>query len=199
MPSGFETGPYAGDLLARFGRRLVVDTLCPGGVEPGLVLAALDQLEGWAARTYEGQPIVAALGFTAEAARAAITPELSLAEAWSEEFSAVLTNGFDTMLVADGSGQVRSYEAMAMPAQPPPLAPVRLAAVAQWSADQPERLALVFARRAGRWFVLVAEAIVGQMGGPLDQELRRAVYASCLDASFAGTGAWCASNAGRPG
>ncbi|MFN7227427.1 MAG: hypothetical protein ACK5UG_00050 [Synechococcaceae cyanobacterium] len=52
---------------------------------------------------------------------------------------------------------------------------------------------------AGRWFFLVAEAIVGQMGGPLDQELRRAVYASCLDASFAGTGAWCASNAGRPG
>jgi hypothetical protein len=98
-----------------------------------------------------------------------------------------------------------AYAAMASPAQPPPLASVRLGAVAQWSAEHPDRLALVlnranellvlrhgalaFAHRAGSWFFLAPEAIVQQMGGPLDLELKRAVYASCLDASFAGTGA----------
>jgi hypothetical protein len=77
--------------------------------------------------------------------------------------------------------------------------------VAQWSAEHPDRLALVlnranellvlrhgalvFAHRAGSWFFLAPEAIVQQMGGPRDLELKRAVYASCLDASFAGTGA----------
>jgi hypothetical protein len=117
----------------------------------------------------------------------------------------VLTNSFDTMLVADYGGQLLAYAAMASPAQPPPLAPVRLGAVAQWSAEHPDRLALVlnrahellvlrhgalvFAHRAGRWFFLAPEAIVQQMGGPRNPELRRAVYASCLDASFAGTGA----------
>ena len=48
---------------------------------------------------------------------------------------------------------------------------------------------LIFARRAGSWFFLAPEAIVQQMGGPRNVELRQAVYASCLDASFAGTGA----------
>ncbi|MFM9103953.1 MAG: hypothetical protein ACKOPS_22590, partial [Cyanobium sp.] len=132
--------------------------------------------------------------------------DVSLPEAWAEDFSAVLTNSFDTMLVADGNGQLLAYAAMAPPDPPPPLAPVRLGAVAHWCGQHPDRLALVlnrnaellalrhgqlvFARRAGRWFFLAPEAIVNQMGGPRgSEELRRAVYASCLDASFAGTGA----------
>jgi hypothetical protein len=130
---------------------------------------------------------------------------VQLQEAWAEDFGSVLTNSFDTMLVTDYSGQLLAYAAMASPAQPPPLAPVRLGAVAQWSAEHPDRLALVlnranellvlrhgalvFAHRAGSWFFLAPEAIVQQMGGPRDLELKRAVYASCLDASFAGTGA----------
>ena len=218
MPPGFEASPYADDLMARFGRRLVAHTLCPSGVNPAAVLAALDQLEAWATRSYEGHPIVAAVGFIGDttaitrspspdgAAAEGHLPSVTLQEAWAEEFSAVLTNSFDTMLVADGEGQVLAYEAMAAPDSPPPLAPVRLGAVAHWCAEHPNRLALVlnrndellalregqlvFARRAGRWFFLAPQAIVQQMGGPRDGELLcRAVYASCLDASFAGTGA----------
>lgn len=153
---------------------------------------------------------MAALGFTREpnawpAAGGEPFFAVQLQEAWTEDFGAVLTNSFDTMLVSDYSGQLLAYAAMASPAQPPPLAPVRLGAVAQWSAEHPDRLALVlnranellvlrhgalvFAHRAGSWFFLAPDAIVLQMGGPRDLELRRAVYASCLDASFAGTGA----------
>jgi hypothetical protein len=210
MPEGFEGGPFATDLMARLPRRLVVDTLCPPGVKTGAVLAAIDQFQVWSNRSYEGQLIVAALGFTREpnawpAAGGEPFFAVQLQEAWTEDFGAVLTNSFDTMLVSDYSGQLLAYAAMASPAQPPPLAPLRLGAVAHWSAEHPERLALVlnranellvlrhgalvFAHRAGSWFFLAPDAIVLQMGGPRDLELRRAVYASCLDASFAGTGA----------
>lgn len=205
MPEGFESSPYAADLMARLPRRLVVDTLCPEGLERGVVLAAIDQLEAWSCRSYEGQPIVAAVGFTPEGAGQEGLPAVQLREAWAEDFGAVLTNSFDTMLVADFEGHLLAYDAMAAPAEPPPLAPVRLAAMAHWSAQHPDRLALVlnradellvlrhgsliFARRAGSWSFLAPEAIVQQMGGPRSQELRQAVYASCLDASFAGTGA----------
>jgi hypothetical protein len=248
MPHGFEASPFAADLMARLPRRLVVETLCPPGVDRAAVLAAIDQLLVWSNRSYEGQPIVAAVGFTpephawsaggpetvrergpgsgpealppldeaSEGDRAADDlgavlsseaplPTVQLQEAWAEDFGAVLTNSFDTMLVSDSGGQLLAYAAMVSPAQPPPLAPVRLGAVAQWSAEHPDRLvlvlnrsnkllvlrhgALVFAHRAGSWFFLAPEAIVQQMGGPRDLELRRAVYASCLDASFAGTGA----------
>ncbi|MFN7900038.1 MAG: hypothetical protein ACK5N0_10310 [Synechococcaceae cyanobacterium] len=213
MPEGFEAGPFAADLMARLPRRLVVDTLCSAGVDHGAVLAAIDQLQVWSNRSYEGQPIVAAVGFTPEphAWRAAgpaggpergpgpgpeelppldeanegdraaddldavlsaeaPLPSVQLQEAWAEDFGAVLTHSFDTMRVSDYSGQLLAYAAMASPVQPPPLAPVRLGAVAQWSAEHPDRLALVlnranellvlrhgalvFAHRAGSWFFL---------------------------------------------
>ncbi len=48
---------------------------------------------------------------------------------------------------------------------------------------------LLFARRSGRWHFLTHEWISAQMGGPQNLELRQAVYESCLDASFARTGA----------
>jgi hypothetical protein len=88
---------------------------------------------------------------------------VQLQEAWAEDFGAVLTNSFDTMLVADYSGQLHAYAAMASPAQPPPLAPVRLGAVAQWSAEHPDRLALVL-NRANELLVLRHGALVFAIG-----------------------------------
>jgi hypothetical protein len=81
---------------------------------------------------------------------------VQLQEAWAEDFGAVLTNSFDTMLVSDYSGQLPAYAAMA-------------------SLDSHRRWLRC---GSGPW-----------MGGPRDPELKRAVYASCLDASFAGTAA----------
>ena len=221
MPPGFESSIYATDLMARLPRRLVVNTVCPVGVERDAVLVAIDQLEAWSSCSYEGQPIVSAVGFKPEpgasakkaSSKEAISeasaqdpiPSVYLPEAWAEDFGAVLTNSFDTMLVADFSGQLLSYDAMAAPEEPQPLAPVRLGAMAHWSAQHHDRLvivlnradellvlrngALVFTKRAGSWFFLAPEAIVQQMGGPRNPDLKRAVYASCLDAPFAGTGA----------
>lgn len=48
---------------------------------------------------------------------------------------------------------------------------------------------LVFARRGGDWHFLTHEPVITQMKCPHNKEVRRAVYASCLDASFARTGA----------
>jgi hypothetical protein len=183
MPEGFEGGTYAADLMARLPRRLVVDTLCPEGVERGVVLAAIDQLEAWSCRSYEGQPIVAAVGFTPEGAGQEGLPAVQLREAWAEDFGAVLTNSFDTMLVADGHGRLLAYDAMAAPAEPPPLAPVRLAAVAHWSAQHPDRLALVLnradhllAQRSAK-ALLLQRAINGQPFQALDRRLRQEILA----------------------
>ncbi|MFM9103187.1 MAG: hypothetical protein ACKOPS_18395, partial [Cyanobium sp.] len=112
MPPGFEASPYASDLMARFGRRLVAHTLCPEGMDRSAMLAAIDQLDAWSSRSYEGHPIVAAVGFSAAGRTSS---DVSLPEAWAEDFSAVLTNSFDTMLVADGNGQLLAYAAMAPP------------------------------------------------------------------------------------
>jgi len=48
---------------------------------------------------------------------------------------------------------------------------------------------LHFALRSGRWSFLPHEPILAQMRTPHDNDVRRAVYETCLDASFARTGA----------
>jgi len=201
MPEGFENGAFAQDLMSRFGRRLAVTTSLPASAPQEAALEAVDRLDTWSARMYEGQPISAAVGFTAEVA----PDDLSLRDAWTEDFGAVLTNAFDTMVIADYQGRIAGYEVLPPATNGLMYAPHRLAAVADWTNGAPGRVAfvlnradeilvfrqgeLVFARRGGRWFFISPEAIITQMGGPNDVDLRRAVYASCLDASFSRTGA----------
>ena len=48
---------------------------------------------------------------------------------------------------------------------------------------------LTFARRGGIWHFLTHEPVVTQIIHPHNRDVRRAVYESCLDASFARTGA----------
>ena len=60
----------------------------------------------------------AAVGFTPEAADHDALPAVQLREAWAEDFGAVLTNSFDTMLVADGHGRLLAYDATAAPSTP---------------------------------------------------------------------------------
>jgi hypothetical protein len=126
-----------------------------------------------------------------------------MSEISDEDFSSVLTNGFDTLLSFDSQGRLVRHETLEQPSTLPQFAPYRQGAMANWARDG--RVALVlnrlgeililkdgkllFARRSGRWHFLTHESISAQMGGPQNLGLRQAVYESCLDASFARTGA----------
>ena len=187
------------DLLSTFTRRVVVRSIITDKEHESVVLATIDQLDSWSTRLYEGQPISAAVGFVPGNP----VGEVTLSEIWRDDYSAVLTNGFDTLLVSSYSEQVQGYEPLFIPAALPPYAPHRLAPIAEWTADDKMTLALnrtgeilvirnkqlTFTRRGGRWHFLTHEPVITQMKCPQDQEVRKAVYASCLDASFARTGA----------
>jgi hypothetical protein len=191
--------PYEQDLLSSFTRRVVVRSICSDKKNEQIVLATIDQLNEWSTRLYEGQPISAAVGFVPETAQGTVT----LAETWRDDYSAVLTNGFDTLLVSNYDGWVQGYEALTLPTPPPPYAPHRLAPIAEWTGEDKMALALnrtgeilvirnkqlSFARRGGRWHFLTHDPVITQMKCPQDHSVRQAVYASCLDASFARTGA----------
>lgn len=195
--------PMEQDLISHFVRRVVVKAVCSNPDHESQVLSVIDQFDTWATKLYEGQPISGAVGFTP----ASGTHGVSLGNMWAEDFAAVLTNGFDTLLVSDYGGIVHGYEALTTP-EPmalPPFAPHRLAPVAEWTDRTPESIVivlnrageilviqngqLVFARRGGDWHFLTHEPVITQMKCPHDKQVRRAVYASCLDASFARTGA----------
>ncbi|MHC1745178.1 MAG: hypothetical protein AB9873_19410 [Syntrophobacteraceae bacterium] len=189
------------DLLAHFTRRVVVRSICDDDAHQTVVLAVIDQLDTWSTRLYEGQPISAAIGFVPGEHPVTVT----LDETWKDDYSAVLSNGFDTIVVSSHSGHVHSYKSLPVPKDLPMYAPYRLAPIAEWTHEEKGRIAialnrtgeilvirdgqLVFARRGGRWHFLTHEPVITQMKCPQDKVVRQAVYASCLDASFARTGA----------
>ena len=190
---------YKADLRATFPRRVVAKALCSTKREEEAVLVAIDQLAAWAGQQYEGRPIPAAIGFLPDA----LAGSVPFSDMCRENFSAVISNGYDTLLTCNFNSEVLGHETLATPTNFPVFSPYRLGAVAQWARDG--RIALVlnrageilifrdsqlrFARRAGRWHFLTHEPVITQMGRPDSKDVRNAVYATCLDASFARTGA----------
>ena len=187
-------GAYQSDLIAAIPRRVIASHL--GGGD-GL-LSVLQRLETWSSQTYEGQRIVASIGLDAAPAQSGVL----LNELWDQPFGPVMTNGFDTMLVIGNDSEVAEVQQIST-TNVSRIAPYRLREIACWATgkrvsvvlnQQGEILvfhdqSLRFARRNGSWKHYVHETNVKRMSPPGNRYLREAIYESCLDASFARTGA----------
>ena len=194
-------GPLKDDLLSTFQRRVVAEATAETG-EGAKLLAVIDQMALWATRLYEGAPIASAIGIDPAVRGTKLLPLENFAK---QDFFAVLSNGFDTMLtlskhlnftghvVLDATPSARGY------------CPWRHSAIAAWTSGGKGRIAVVlnrlgeillfrdgqllFARRSGKWHFLTHGPIIRQMGVPKDEDIRKAIYETALDASFARTGA----------
>ncbi len=193
-------GPLKKDLLSTFQRRVVARALKNGTVEQ-TILNGIDQLVEWGNRLYEGSPISASIGFRPTAS--VHTPILD--EIGGLDFAAVLSNGYDTILEFDYSGgfiglsSLEAYEKLLFKS------PLRHGQISYWTSGSLNRIAmslnrlgeilifrkneLIFARRSGRWHYLTHDPVISQMDVPRDRKLREAIYETCLDSSFARTGA----------
>lgn len=195
-------GPLRRDLLSSFQRRVVARAIAGARGDETILLDAIDQLASFSNRLYEGSPISAAIGFRN-------TPVferdiVAFHEFWRDDYSAVLSNGQDTLIEFNFDGQFVSHVALRS-GDPTPYCPLRQTPIADWTTKMERRVALtlnrlgeilifrdrqlLFARRSGRWSFLTHRPIITQMGTFVDRDIRRAVYTSCIDASFARTGA----------
>ena len=118
-----------------------------------------------------------------------------------EAFGPVLSNGFDTMLVAGSDFQVQGLLELAT-GRRSATAPYRLGEIACWATGKRistvlnqrgeilvfQNRSLRFVRRSGNWHHYVHDASIKRLFPPRDPDLRSAIYASCLDVSFARTG-----------
>lgn len=199
---GIEPGlaaPYRLDLLSTFQRRIVAKATASNAEAEAPLLTALDQMAKWATRLYEGKSISAAIGLVPNV----VGTNATLKQICEHDFSAVLSNGFDTLLTFDFQGHVLSHESLPQPNPIPSYAPYRQAALAQWADSGKIVVALnrlgeilifqdqmlLFVRRSGKWNFLTHEPVVTQMKRPYYWAVRKGVYETCLDASFARTGA----------
>jgi hypothetical protein len=186
---------HLSDFMGAVPRRVISEFL-PRKTGHGTLEQAIRDFEALAAQTYEGHPIVAALGITGSVGHGSIRLE----DLWREDFSRVISNGFDSMYLCGSDGRVFN---VAYLSDPPSVeyAPHRLGSIAEWCSDQ--RVAIVlnrsgevlvfknrrlqFAKRRGAWRYYAHDSVVKRLGVG-NKSLRRAVYESCLDVSFARSG-----------
>lgn len=188
-------GPaYRAELFTFLPARAIARHL--GGI--AAVSPILRQFEAWSARTYEGGAITSSIGIDPNANGQGN----NLSEIFQEDFSAVISNGFDTLLVVTPDCEVSGSGQLAANQLGLDYVPYRLNAIADWAHDG--RIALVlnrlgeqlifrnrrliFAKRRGEWQYYAHEMYLRQMQPPQNRLLREAIYQSCLDISFARSG-----------
>jgi hypothetical protein len=194
-------GPLKDDLLLTFQRRVVAEAAAEPG-EGDRLLTVIDQMALWSKRLYEGARIASAIGIDPEVQ---VADPLPLADLTGQDFFAVLSNGFDTMLTVSKELIFTGHVVLNATPSAGDYCPWRHSAIAAWTSSGEGRIAVVlnrlgeilifrdgqllFAHRSGRWHFLTHDPIIRQMGIPQDDEIRKAIYETALDASFARTGA----------
>ena len=163
------------------------------------LLSVLDRFTNLSSQTYEGDRISYSLGITGSLNYGNEHFEKLI----KEDFSVVLTNGYDTLLTCGSDGLVFKYNSLpSIPSSSyPSFAPFRTGLIAHWADKRKVAVTLnragellifnghrlLFSKRRGRWSFYPHEATVKRMwiGSPT---LRTAIYETCLDVSFARTG-----------
>ncbi|BCS95721.1 hypothetical protein DSLASN_13530 [Desulfoluna limicola] len=187
----------AGDYKAELLSFLPMRAICRHLGSSDSIRKLLFQFDLWASRTYEGHSITASIGIDHDATEGTVT----LDEVFAHDFSAVLTNGFDTLMVVTPEGKI--YRSGQLDGnESPQYAPYRMRNIANWTTRTKiavvlnqlgEQLVfrdkkLLFAKRRGVWMYYPHEQTLAQMQPPESRALRTALYQSCLDVSYARSG-----------
>jgi hypothetical protein len=140
--------------------RLVISKFLPRNAGRATLEQVIREFEALSSQTYEGHAVVAALGITGSVGHGSIR----LDELWREDFSRVISNGFDSMYLCGSDGRVFNVDYLP---DPPSVqfAPHRLGAIAEWCRDQ--RVAIVL-NRSGEVIFQGQEATVCEASRSLE-------------------------------
>lgn len=196
---------YGRDTAASVMSQTVAGTVAPDS--DALVGQLISMMVSWAQQTYEGDRIAFSVGLDPEAA----DTEIAFVDIEDEDFLKVLSNGQDTLMVVNANGRLVRHATLTQPTSSGELmSPVRLAGLAQWTREDPERAAitlnrngeilafkqgaLLFARRRGDWRYFPHESVIARfvkrgMANNSSANLRREIYRTALDAAFTRSGA----------
>lgn len=166
----------------------------------------ISAISRWGNRTYEGRR--PELGFIVSPTRApkGVNPNLNIISILQQDYSAVLSDGKKTCIEISSDGFVREYKSLPRVKDWNLYAPVEYLRIANACLGQrigvvlnsagdillfKERM-LVFAKKRGKWMCYSHEEIINRLAErrlDIIDDVRRAVYISALDSSFAATGA----------
>ena len=171
-----------------------------------LLFELVDAIGIWGARTYEGRK--PEMGFLVSSKKAPkdINQNLKVIDMLQQDYSAVLADGKKTCIEISADGFVLGYKTLPRVSNADLFSPYEYLRMAGASSGQKigivlnaagdilvfKEKMLVFAKKCGKWISYSHEEIINRLAERRVENLddiRKAIYLSALDTSFAGTGA----------
>ena len=183
--------------------KALIESLTESGAQT--ILGIINSLEKWSTRTYEGEPVT--LGIFVNLAQSAdsVNPVI-YSQIVNQDFFALFTDGVSSFAEFDRAGFLMGYVNLKSPKVVPTVSPYYYDRVARVCNDKRVGITLtargdilifysrqlIFAKRNGSWCVYSHEEIIRLLYSNASytaKQIRRAIYNTALDCSFAYKGA----------
>ena len=164
----------------------------------------LNLVSSWGLRTYEGTKPQFGFIITSKTCSRETNQNMKITQILKKDYSALLSDGENTCLMISADGYLLSYESLAKTAKETVLAPYEYLDIANLCVGAKVGVCLIkegdvlvfkdkqllFAKRNGSWVCFSHEEIISKLAEKSDEveEVRKAIYLSALDTSFARNG-----------
>ncbi len=170
-----------------------------------VMFGILSELEKWAVRTYEGKKIAIGIILNISADNSELPESTSYLDIMNKDFFALLSDGLDSYVEFDRKGNLMGYLQMARVKKVNSIAPYEYEMLARFCNEKRigivltkngdflifKNRELLFSKRSGGWNVYSHEEVIQLLsyrGNYSLKDIRRSVYYTALDTSFAYSG-----------
>ncbi len=200
---GIQDKTYLKKLYGLVIEKAIIESITDTGGDT--ILGIISGLEKWAARTYEGSTvklgILVNLGINADPVN-----QVNYSDIITSDFFALFTDGVSSFVEFDKNGMLLGYMNLKNPKTVPTISPYVFDRVARICNDKRVGIVLtekgdilifyarqlIFAKRNGNWCVYSHEEVIRLLYNNVSytaKQIRRAIYNTALDCSFAYKGA----------
>ena len=170
-----------------------------------IMFGIITELEKWAARTYEGKKIAIGIIINTSIDTSEQPETISYSDIMAKDFFALLSDGIDSYIEFDKKGNLAGYVQMERVKKVPNIAPYEYEKVARYCNEKRigivltqngdflifKNRELLFSKRMGTWNIYSHEEVIqllSNRGNYSLKDIRRSVYYTALDTSFAYSG-----------
>ncbi len=196
---------YVAILQSHAIEKSICRSLCEQEETVSVILGILNELEKWAARTYEGKRIAICTFVNQSLDLSEQTNKIYYSDVMNKDFFALLTDGEASAIEFDKKGFLNCYIQMLSKKGAPAVSPYKYEAIAKYCTEKKigivltsngdflifKNRTLLFAKRNGVWNVFSHEEVIQLLlskGNYSLKGIRRSIYFTALDTSFAYTG-----------
>ena len=196
---------YVNILQSHAIEKSICKSLCEQEETVSVMLGLLNELEQWATRTYEGKKVPICVILNQQTDLGNSENSIYYNDLMNKDFFALLTDGEVSAIEFDKNGILIGYNQMLSRKGTQALSPYKFEAVAKYCSDKRigivltangdflifKNRTLLFAKRKGKWIVFSHDEVIQLLlnkGSYSLKDIRRSIYFTALDTSFAYTG-----------